>query len=242
VPARTTHVPLRLSRIALLALLLAPLGAAAAHDKAYWEVLRAAHFVLRPDEPALPLALEAATLLGSTDPELRDAIAYEAMVAWIHKEPILDPANLEELRTQLAANARRGLGEGESDGLFLRSFSMLALSVLAATDLKRPFLSQRQFDELVDPGLAELTGERDLRGYVPGKGWGHATAHCADLLKFLARSHWLHGKQQSLIVDAVAERLRTARQVFVWGKDARLAAALASVAHRTDVDLTPFNR
>jgi len=188
----------------------------------------------------LPLALEAAVLLGSTDPELRDRIAYEAMVAWVYEEQRLDAAGLEQLRTTLVANARRGLGEPESDGLFLRSFSTLALSVFAAADLKRPFLSQPQFDELLDLALAGLAGERDLRGYVAGKGWGHATAHGADLLKFLTRSPWLRAEQQARIVDAVATRLRTAGGVFVWGEDARLAAALASLARRPDADPAPF--
>ena len=74
-----------------------------------------------------------------------------------------------------SANARRGLGEEASDGLFLRSFSLLALSVLAAEDLRRPFLDAQQLDALLELAVAELAGERDLRGYVPGKGWGHAT-------------------------------------------------------------------
>lgn len=227
--------------IALLALLMAAASAAPAHDKAYWQALRTDHFKLPADEAVAPLALEAATLLGSTDPELRDGIAYEAMVAWVYQEPRLSAAELEQLRAILVANARRGLGEPESDALFLRSFSTLALSVLAATDLKRPFLSQPQFDELLELAIAELTGERDLRGYVPGKGWGHATAHTADLLKFLARSHWLRAQQQTRIVEAVAARLRTAGIVFVWGEDARLAAALTSLVRREDADAAPFD-
>ena len=236
-----TRLRRRLQLIAQLALLMAPLGGAAAHDSAFWQALRADHFKLRQDEPVLPLALEAAALLGSTDPELRDGIAYEAVVAWVYEEPRLDAAGLERLRTTLVANAQRGLGELQGDGLFLRSFSTLALSVLAATDLKRPFLSQPQFDELVDVAISGLAGERDLRGYVAGKGWGHATAHSADLVKFLSRSPRLRAEQQRRIVQAVAERLRTAGQVFVWGEDARLAAALASLARRADADPAPFN-
>jgi Protein of unknown function (DUF2785) len=230
----------RLWIIALLAVLCAPLGEATAHDKTYWQELRSEHFKLRAGEPALPLALEAAGLLGSTDPELRDEIGYEAIAAWVYEQPVLDPAALEQLRSTLVANARRGLGEEESDQLFVRSFSTLALSVLAAEDLKRPYLDQRRFDELLEFALAELAGERDLRAYVVGKGWGHATAHCADLLKFLARSHWLRAEQQPRIIEAVAERLRTAGQVFVWGEDARLAAALTSIARRSDANPGPF--
>jgi hypothetical protein len=210
------------------------------HDRAFWVGLRSAGFKLPQSEPASPLALEAASLLGSTDPELRDDIAYEAIETWVYREQRLDAAELHQLRATLGANARRGLGEAAGDGLFLRSFSTLALAVLAAEDLKRPFLDSQQFDGLVDLGIEELGRERDLRGYVPGKGWGHATAHCADLLKFLARSHWLRPEQQSRLINAIAERLRSAGQVFVWGEDARLAAALTAIAGRSDADPAPF--
>ena len=211
-----------------------------AHDRAFWVGLRSAGFKLPQSESASPLALEAASLLGSTDPELRDDIAYEAIETWVYREQRLDAAELNQLRATLSANARRGLGEAVGDGLFLRSFSTLALAVLAAEDLKRPFLDSQQFDGLVDLGIEELGRERDLRGYVPGKGWGHATAHCADLLKFLARSHWLRPEQQSRLINAIAERLRSAGQVFVWGEDARLAAALTAIAGRSDADPAPF--
>ena len=216
-------------------------GAQRTHDRPFWVALRAARFELPQGTAALPLALEAAALLGSTDPELRDDIAYQAIETWVYREQRLDATELNRLRSTLAINARHGLGEGANDGLFLRSFSLLALAVLAAEDLKQPFLDQQQFDALIDLAIDELAQERDLRGYVTGKGWGHATAHCADLLKFLARSHWLRAQQQSRIVDAIAERLRSAGLVFVWGEDARLAAALSSIARRADADPAPFS-
>jgi hypothetical protein len=212
----------------------------AVHNKAFWLALRADGFRLPPGQSALPLALEAAALLGSTDPALRDAVAYEALEAWIYEQHLLAAGELERLRATLAANAKRGLGEAEGDGLFLRSFSTLALSVLAAADLKQPFLDAQQFDGLVELGIEGLGGERDLRGYVTGKGWGHATAHSADLLKFLGRSPRLRREQQARIVSAIAQRLRSAGQVFVWGEDARLAAALTSLARRADADPAPF--
>jgi hypothetical protein len=233
---------MRIVAAALVVVLGAVAGAAQtrAHDRAFWVALRAADFRLAPNEAVLPLALEATSLLGSTDPELRDDIGYEAIATWVYREQRLDADGLNQLRATLTVNARRGLGEATGDGLFLRSFSTLALAVLAAEDLQRPFLDAQQFDGLVDLGIEALGGEHDLRGYVPGKGWGHATAHCADLLKFLARSHRLRPEQQSRMVDAIAERLRSAGQVFVWGEDARLAAALTTIARRSDADPAPF--
>jgi hypothetical protein len=156
--------------------------------------------------------------------QLRRAIGYEAPAAWVYRDHALSAPELRALFRVLLRNARRGLGGSENDTLFLRSFSILALTLFAASDLHQP-TSIRQFDALVELGVQVLTTERDLRGYVPDKGWGHATAHCADLLKFLARSARLRPAQQRQLVEAVATRTRSAGQVFVWGEDARLAVA-----------------
>lgn len=53
---------------------------------------------------------------------------------------------------------------------------------------------------------------------MDGKGCAHATAHAADLLKFFGRNQRLSASQAGSIVDAVANRPRTAAQVFVWGR------------------------
>jgi len=226
-------------------LLLASSGAAQAasdrHAPAYWRSLKQQDFKLPPQAAVMPLALEATTLLGSTDETMRDEIAYQAFVAWVYRDERLTPLELNQLRVVLANNAVYRLGSGAGDSLFLRSFSILVLSVLAAEDLKTTFLDATAFNDLVDLGVRSLGEERDLRGYVPHKGWGHATAHCADLLKFLARSPRLTRERQARIVEAIARRLRTAGQVFIWGEDGRLAYALAALAHRADADPGPFD-
>jgi hypothetical protein len=215
-------------------------GGTPTHDQAFWTGLRAQQFHVPAGEPVLPLALEATRLLGATDPAIRDSIGYEALATWIYEERRLDGGELGRLRAVLVANARDGLGEPAGDGLFLRSFSTLALALIAADDLRNPSLDQSGFDELLELGLDALARERDLRGWVPGKGWGHATAHAADLLKFLGRSPRLRPAQQTRIVAAIATRLGSAGQVFVWGEDGRLAAALAALARRADADPAPF--
>lgn len=231
--------------LAIAAVLVGPMAVArtdsASHDPAYWRSLKQQDFKLPVETRVLPLAIEATELLGSTDPELRDEIAYESFVAWVYRDQRLEPAELNQLRVILVRNAARGLGHIEDDSLFVRSFSLLVLSVLAAQDLNVPFLDATAFNDLVDLGVHSLADERDLRGYVLHKGWGHATAHCADLLKFLARSPRLSREQQVRIVEAIARRLQTAGQVFTWGEDARLAHALAALARRGDADPSPFN-
>jgi hypothetical protein len=233
-PSRRRHGSIRLALVAVLALLAATNAAASAHDRAYWDALAARHYALDDGTDVEPLVEEAVGFLGSTDPALRDGIAYEALATWVYQDARLAPPALERLRSRLQADARRGLGDPEGDGTFRRSFSVLALSVLAATNLKHPWLDERGVEELISAGCDALTSERDLRGYVPGKGWAHATAHAADLLKYVGRAPNLSAVQQAKIVRCIATRLRTAGQVFVFGEDQRLAAALASVMRRPD--------
>lgn len=211
-----------------------------AHNRAFWEELKQQNFKLSRPELAGALSLEAGDLLSSTQSELRDGIGYEALEAWIYRDEALLPEQMETLRIQLVRRAQVGLGESADDRVFGRSFAILGLSLIAAEDLRRPFMTRTAFDELLNLGLTALARERDLRGYVQGKGWAHATAHAADLLKFLARNSKLVPLEGNRIVAGITDRLRTAGRVFVWGEDSRLAAALGSVAVRQDVDAAPF--
>jgi hypothetical protein len=79
----------------------------------------------------------------------------------------LAPGELNQLRVVLAGNAAYRLGSAGEDSRFLRSFSILVLSVLAAEDLKTTSLDATTFNDLVDLGARALCEERDLRGYVP---------------------------------------------------------------------------
>src|SRR5258708_24787297 len=116
-------------------------GATDTHAPSFWRALKGKEFKVAKDTAVLPLALEATSLLGSTDPELRDGIGYEALATRNYHDPRLSPAELNELRVALVPNARQGLGGGEDDSLFLRSFSDLVLSLLAAQDLRTSFLA-----------------------------------------------------------------------------------------------------
>src|SRR4029453_1426853 len=98
---------------------------------------------------------------------------------WIYRDQKLSPAQLREPMAEWIGNLKRGLGEQGTDSVLLRSFSALELSLLAAYDLKTPFLSQEEYDALLAAALDYLADERDVRGYDPEKGWMHSVAHTA---------------------------------------------------------------
>ncbi len=226
----------------ILSLLLALPAAAGppGHDRAFWLGLATKDFAVPEGESAGALALEAADLLSSPDPALRDGIGYEALARWVYKDGLVPPADLERLRLRLQAGLKTGLGEADAGSAYGRSFSAIGLSILAAADLKRPSMTQEAFDDLLSASTGYLGAEKDLRGFVPGSGWVHATAHTADVLKFLARNPRLTPAGQARIVEAIASRLRTAGVVFTWGEDERLALALLSLTRRKDFDPKPL--
>jgi hypothetical protein len=227
---------------AALALLLASPAVASPpeHDRAFWISLAAKDFAVPEGESAGALALEVADLLSSPDAALRDGVGYEALARWVWRDGLVPPADLEKLRLRLQGALGKGLGKSGSDAAYGRSFSAIGLAILAAADMKTPWMTQEAFDDLLAAAVAYLLAEKDVRGFVPGGGWIHATAHTADLLKFLGRSPRLTPAGQARIVEAVASRLKTAGVVFAWGEDERLAQALVSLSRRKDFDPKPF--
>ena len=211
-----------------------------AHNAVFWKTIKEHNFAVPSHESVGALALEIADLAASTDPSLRDGCGYETLAAWIYRDNLLTSEQLEALRAKLLPAMLAHIGESNNDTVFGRSFSALFMSILAAQDLRKPFLSTAAFKETLDTALLCYAEERDLRGYAPVKGWAHATAHVADLLKFLARSPHLSVEDQKQIVSGVSQRCRTAHLVFTWGEDARMAAALLSVVDRKDFDASPF--
>ncbi|HEY8232789.1 MAG TPA: DUF2785 domain-containing protein [Vicinamibacteria bacterium] len=183
------------------------------------------------------LAHEAITLVGSPDPEWRDDIGYGVVAACIQKKQRLSAAERRSLVEPLLLNLRKGIGDTGNDSVLQRSFSALTLSLVAAAELREPALDAPGYRRLLDDALAYLRDERDLRGFEPRVGWIHATAHTADLLKFLARDSRFTSDDQLRLLEAAWTRMAaSSAPVFTHAEDERLAAALVSVVRRDDFE------
>ncbi len=228
--------------IAASVTLIAGERAAAGHDRAFWSAIVKNRFEIPPGESADALVRELGGYLGSPDPELRDDFAYSIPAAWIYRDRRVSEKTLHELVKAWSANLKVGLGGTGADTLFLRAFSALDLSLLAALDNQHPFLADEEYAGLLSAALDYLAGEKDLRAFDARRGWMHATAHTADLLKFLGRSARLRPADQGRILEAIAARLRTAGTTFAYGENERLAAAVQSLVLRKDLDAAAFAR
>jgi hypothetical protein len=226
---------------AILALLLmGPPQAAPAHDRAFWQQIVKAKFDLPAGESAPKLAQELLGLLASPDPELRDDLAFTILTSWIYDKKLLGPEDLRPIVQVLQGNLRRGIATPGNDEVFRRSFSALTLSVVAARDNTTPFLTAEEYASLVDEALAYLRDEQDARGFDGRKGWVHAAAHTADLLKFLARNPRLRAVDQSRLLTAVLDKQRSVMAPLAQGEDERLARIAISIVRRDDFDRDGF--
>ena len=204
--------------------------------RAEWVALRESNFTVPAGQTPIGLLRQMNAIVGSIDPFLRDNVAYEAAARWIYTTGSLSADEQREMLAMWTNNLQTGLGETSGDAAFRRSFSALNLSVLAARENAAPFLSQEEFDRFLATMLDYLSRERDTRGYDAARGWIHAAAHTADVLKFLARSTKLTTAAQSRVLAAIDEKCVTFGGVFQWGEDARLAQAIVSLAKRADFD------
>lgn len=214
-------------------------GQEPAHDLAFWRALAAE--TAPPPADVLPARVrEVGELLGSPHPELRDDVAYTLLVRWIYRDRCVPPALRRELLAAWTANLRRDIGSTGTDAVLRRSFSALALAVLAALDLEEPWLEDAEYRALLAAALDYLRDEMDVRGFDSARGWIHSVAHTADLLKFLARSPRLRAEEQTAILDAVTAKLTAVEAPLACGEDERLARAVLSIAARGDRDDAAF--
>jgi hypothetical protein len=202
-------------------------------DRAAWLALAKGGFVVPPGRTAADLLLEMNTLLASTDPVLRDDVAYTAAERWIRAGSV-SPAELRKFLELWIGNLGDGLGGPQDDRIFKRSFSALTLSLVAVRDLTASFLEPAEVQTFFDRTLDYFQRERDLRGFDDTRGWMHSVAHTSDTLKFLARNPKLAAGSDVRLLDAVRDKLLAHDAVFAWGENDRMALALQSAVRRPD--------
>lgn len=174
-------------------------------------------------------------LLGSPDPSLREPTP-DILGIWIERD-LYTAAELQTMRDRMLTGLKAGLGERDTDSVFGRTFSHLVLASILIQDIVHPFASDDETRATLEAVLAYAAAERDLRGYVPGKGWAHAAAHTADMLWVLASHRALGRTDLERVLATIAALVAPpVANVYLHNEEERLAHAALGVLHR---DLVP---
>ena len=84
-----------------------------------------------------------------------------------------------------------------------------------------------------DITLKLLREEKDLRGFVEGKGWAHCMAHTGDLLGDFAIHPCLGQQDLAEILNTLQVRITTpVEQVFVHNEEERLTGVVMNILQR----------
>lgn len=230
---------MRLPLIPLLlllgAILAAPVQAACppeGQSKASLQALKLLKFASLEAAARQSLAEGLVDCLGDPDPQLRDGIAYEALMQWLRAGNIQGDG-LRAVRQRLTS-----LLDGDDAAGFRKPFAALALSEVARTDRIKPWMAAEERAAMVASAAAYLESVRDYRGYDNSEGWRHGVAHGADWLMQLALNPALDRAQLDRILAAVATQVvpeqvgSQAAHAYVFGEPGRLARPVLQVARR----------
>jgi hypothetical protein len=196
--------------------------------------IRANDYRIGDNQDHFVLSREMTAHLGSPDPELRDDLIYDILANWISAD-LLGPDELRQLLHICLDDSHLSyrIGESGTDSAFTRSFSALAIALIIDAHRRHAFLSNDELHLVKDRIEDYLARERDLRGYVDGKGWAHTVAHAADVLDELAQCAELSDPGDLMgILSAIKMKVETNYYVYLHEEDERMVTAVVHVMDR----------
>ncbi|WP_342568073.1 DUF2785 domain-containing protein [Psychrobacillus sp. FSL K6-4046] len=162
--------------------------------------------------------------IGSVDGELRDSLIYSTFYQLIENNKLSDSLMVKILEICLSEEYLfKGIGEQDTDTVFTRSFSSLVIALIVEKDKTKEFLDKQQLEEVYKKTTTYLQSEKDVRGYVEGKGWAHSIAHGADLFEsiishpsndILHAEEWLNVIKACIWRDTVLQDDEDERLIF----------------------------
>ncbi|MCA1055808.1 DUF2785 domain-containing protein [Rossellomorea aquimaris] len=163
------------------------------------------------------------THIGSVDPELRDKLIYTSFFRLIIEENKLGADLLIELLDRCQHDLLfKGIGENGTDTVFTRAFTTLVIALILYRDHHDSFLGEVRVAKVKDHLLRYLREERDLRGYVPGKGWAHSIAHVSDAVDELVKNPKVGQREYEEILLALWNKMLVSDSVYIQQEDERV--------------------
>lgn len=177
--------------------------------------------------------------LSSTDAELRDELGITILSKWLIQQNLLNAEQLEELLFQTLSDEKLfyKIGEINTDSVFLRSFSSLLIALILIRDKQENFLSERSFQFVVNRLVIYCEQEKDLRGFVEGKGWAHAAAHMSDAIDECAYSKLLEYEDCKQLCHGLFQLLIHAPFVYDAEEDERIVGAVVAMIAAEKISL-----
>lgn len=166
--------------------------------------------------------------IGTTDETIRND--YIQLFLELLSTNFISDERKKDFINQLTNN--RGLfyhiGENSSDSVFRRAYSAFMLSNLLKEDIVHPFLSSAHSKCVIEKCVTYLSKEKDVRGYIQGKGWANAIYFGASLSKVLIQHPSFDAKFSPLLLQGIKNCFWKG-QVFVHDEEEMLVKIVESL-------------
>ncbi|XXM72510.1 DUF2785 domain-containing protein [Lysinibacillus sphaericus] len=173
------------------------------------------------------------THIGSKDPVLRDKLIYTLFFQLIIEDNRLHPDHLKELLQRcLKDSLFYGIGETETDTVFTRAFTTLLIALILYRDNEDDFLSLKEVDQVRDHLIRYICEEKDVRGYVAGKGWAHSIAHVADAFDELIKNPKISRDLYPEILLSLWNKMFVSHSVYLHDEDERVLTPIIEMLNR----------
>lgn len=192
---------------------------------------------LTANDPILISDQEILALLNAlrqTDPELRDHGVFFFIADALQHQAFSDEQIVLMTRYLLQDNVLLShITETENDGVFLRSFAVFILSMLAYAN--RQSSVDLYSDELRNTFIEQIATyillEKDTRGFVGEKGWAHAFMHIGNLLDEITSDVETTRADKLFLETILLERLKRLDTPMVMGETRRIVGYLTHLVN-----------
>lgn len=178
------------------------------------------------------LALEMMNNIGDIDSELRDDLILDILCKWIIDGAL--PTSVVQELLNIAIDEKHllnGLGE-VSDTVFARTFSVEVVAAVIYKHRQEEFLSEADVKKALEAVLRFYNEDKDVRGFVEGKGWAHGAAHGADVLDEFARCREIGYEELKRILDSIYRKVNVNHYGYIHFEDERMITAVKAILER----------
>lgn len=176
------------------------------------------------------LSVDMMEYIGDIDGEFRDDLICSILLDWIMTD-VLTPEEAHHIFL-IALDEKHifnGLGK-VGDTVFDRTFSVLVSSCIIYKH--KNFLPDNGILKAFNKVLKFYNEDKDVRGFVEGKGWAHGAAHGADALMKLAKCEVIGYEQLKEILNAIYKKININYYGYINNEDERMISAVKEVLER----------
>ncbi|MGA4721142.1 DUF2785 domain-containing protein [Fictibacillus nanhaiensis] len=166
--------------------------------------------------------------IGSPNSVLREMVYRSFYMSIIHDQ--LDYETVKKLLDYSMKHLLfKGIGESGTDSVFTRAFTTILIAVIINKDIEVDFLPKETLIEVKNDIKKYMKLERDVRGYVPVKGWAHSIAHVADTCDELIKNEKIAEVEYFSIIEVLLKKYCTTPTGFLHGEDERVVTAVLAM-------------